>query len=301
MLKRALNNSLYNFNRRYNHHETNYLIKNNYLSVSDHIKDAVANKEPVVALESTIITHGLPYPNNYETALEVEQVIRDSGAIPATIAFFNGKLKVGLNKEEIELVAKSAINNKAVKLSRRDLSYALSNQVNGIVGGTTVSGTMIAAEAANIQIFVTGGIGGVHRDVNESLDVSADLVEFSKTRVAVFSSGVKSILDIGKTLEYLETLGVCVCTLDNSGSNEFPAFFTSKSGFYAPYNLRTTSDAAREIYIISNKIKIFNLIRFFILFLNLILKVFLEKLKILKKKKPNLKSNKTIAKKLVMS
>ena len=204
--------------KRYN---SSYLAKNQFIKVNDQIKDAVRNNSPVVALESTIITHGLPYPNNYETALEVENVIRDAGGIPATIAFLNGMLKVGLTKDEIEIVAKSSIKNTAVKLSRRDLSYALANQSNSLIGGTTVSATMIAAEAAKIPIFVTGGqflivnflcaffkivknlfigIGGVHRDFTESMDVSADLIELSKTKVTVISSGIKSILDIGKTL-----------------------------------------------------------------------------------------------------
>ncbi len=146
--------SLLSLNKRYN---SSFLMKNQFLKVNDQIKDAVLDNKPVVALESTIITHGLPYPNNYETALEVENVIRNEGGIPATIAFLNGMLRVGLTKEEIELVAKSSIKNEAVKISRRDLSYILSSKSNSLIGGTTVSATMIAAEAANIPIFITGG------------------------------------------------------------------------------------------------------------------------------------------------
>jgi pseudouridine-5'-phosphate glycosidase/pseudouridine kinase len=220
------------------------LLKNELLVISDEIRNS---EKPVVALESTIITHGLPYPINLETALEVENEIRSENAIPATIAFLNGKLRVGLNKTEIEQVAKSHEN--ALKISRRDLAYLFANHDDPkLVGGTTVSGTCIAAHAANIPIFCTGGIGGVHRDYTTSMDVSADLQELARTPVAVVSSGIKSILDIQRTLEYLETLGVCVYTLAESGTKELPAFFTSHSGFDAPYNCRNEIEAARMIH-----------------------------------------------------
>lgn len=220
------------------------LITNNLLEISDEIK---YSNQPLVALESTIITHGLPYPTNLEMALDVENEIKAQGAVPATIAYLNGKLKVGLNKTEIEYIAKN--HQDSVKLSRRDLPFIFSQSKNSsLVGGTTVSATCIAAHAANIPIFCTGGIGGVHRDFIHSMDVSADLQELARTPVAVVSSGVKSILDIQKTLEYLETMGVCVVTLYKNGSKEFPAFFTSKSGFEAPYNCLSETDAARLIY-----------------------------------------------------
>lgn len=248
LLKSFLSFEKKRFNRHYSS-VNNLLIRNDFIVVNDTVKEALDKNKPVVALESTIITHGLPYPNNYETALEVERIIRDSNAIPATIAFIKGKIYVGLTNSEIEQISKATDQQNSVKLSRRDLSYIFSTPQNDkLIGGTTVSATMIAAEAANIPIFVTGGIGGVHRDFTESMDVSADLIELARTRVAVISSGIKSILDIGKTLEYLETFGVCVSVLNENGSSEFPAFFTSKSGHHAPYNLRTISDAASLIH-----------------------------------------------------
>ena len=216
-----------------------------YLEISKEVRAAKAQNKPIVALESTIITHGLPFPTNMQTAFEIEQEIRNFGVVPATIALVNGKLKVGLTKSELEHVAKS--HESAVKLSRRDLTYAFALSTPELVGGTTVSTTMMAAHSAGISIFVTGGIGGVHRDYNDSLDVSADLQELARTPVAVISSGVKSILDIGKTLEYLETMGVCVYTLDSQGTREFPSFFTSKSGFDSPYNLLNEQQAASVI------------------------------------------------------
>lgn len=221
----------------------NSLIKNNFLEISDEIKNT---NKPVVALESTIITHGLPYPANLETALAVENEIRSLGVVPATIGFLNGRIKVGLNINEIETIATK--NQNAIKLSRRDLPYVLAApDRDSIIGGTTVSATCIAAHAANIPIFCTGGIGGVHRDYIDSMDVSADLQELARTPVAVVSSGVKSILDIGKTLEYLETMGVCVTTLNETGSKDFPAFFTSSSGHESPYNCRNEKEAASLI------------------------------------------------------
>ena len=220
-------------------------INNKYLEISEEVLEAKARNKPIVALESTIITHGLPFPTNLQTAFEIENEIRKFDVVPATIALLNGKLKVGLTKAELEYVAKS--HEYAVKLSRRDLTYAFALSTADAVGGTTVSTTMMAAHSAGISIFVTGGIGGVHRDVNDSMDVSADLQELARTPVAVISSGVKSILDIGKSLEYLETMGVCVYTLDSQGSREFPSFFTSKSGFDSPYNLLNEQQAAQVI------------------------------------------------------
>lgn len=220
------------------------LIDNDFLVISDEIR---SSGKPVVALESTIITHGLPYPTNLETAIRIENEIRAQDCVPATIAFLNGKLRVGLNGKELEQLADGHKN--AVKISRRDLAYVLANpNDSSLIGGTTVSGTMIVAHAANIPIFCTGGIGGVHRDYANSMDVSADLQELARTPIAVVSSGVKSILNIQKTLEYLETNGVCVYTLARNGSKQFPAFFTQDSGFEAPYNCLDEKQAARIIH-----------------------------------------------------
>ncbi|XP_045028924.1 uncharacterized protein LOC116921268 isoform X2 [Daphnia magna] len=211
------------------------------IEISDVVTQAIKNNEPVVALESTIITHGMPYPANLETALKVENVIKAKGAVPATIGIIKGRVHVGLTADQLELLA--TMREPCLKTSRRDLPYVLSKKING---GTTVSGTMLVAAKVGIPIFVTGGIGGVHRGAEESFDISADLTELGRTPVAVVSSGVKSILDIGKTLEYLETQGVCVATLGSN--NDFPAFFTPSSGFQAPYRLETTTDAARMIH-----------------------------------------------------
>lgn len=227
------------FHRMFNP-EANLLVKNNYLVISDRIKEALATNKPVVALESTIITHGMPYPANCETALKVEEIIENEGAVPATIALVNGKLKVGLEKSEIEHIGN--IKEGVKKVSRQDLSYLFAKKHE--LGGTTVSATMIAAHAAGIPIFVTGGIGGVHRDFNETMDVSADLFELARTSVTVISAGIKSILDIGRTLEYLETLGVCVAAFK---TNEFPSFYSAKSGFTVPFKLDSTVDAAKLI------------------------------------------------------
>ena len=183
---------------------------------------------PVVALESTIISHGMPYPQNVQTAREVEQIIRDAGAVPATIAIIDGKICVGLNDEQLERLGTA---QDAIKVSRRDLAYVLSQK---LLGATTVAATMICAELAGIEVFVTGGIGGVHRGAETSFDISADLQELAQTNVAVVCAGVKSILDIGLTLEYLETNGVPVVSVGQPG---FPAFFTRESGFKADFQL----------------------------------------------------------------
>ncbi|XP_064652421.1 uncharacterized protein LOC135503064 [Lineus longissimus] len=211
-----------------------------YFVLSEEVSEGINSKKPVVALESTIITHGMPYPHNLSTAKEVEEVIRNNGAIPATVAILNGRIHVGLTEPELEELASST--TPAVKTSRRDLPHVISQKLNG---GTTVSGTMIAANKVGIPIFVTGGIGGVHRGAESSMDISADLTELGRTPVAVVSAGVKSILDIGRTLEYLETQGVGVFSY--GPTKDFPAFFTPKSGFDAPYNVRTPMQAAQII------------------------------------------------------
>ncbi|MCB5559124.1 pseudouridine-5'-phosphate glycosidase [Anaerosalibacter bizertensis] len=209
-----------------------------YMEIKEEVKNALNEKKPVVALESTIIAHGMPYPKNVETALEVERIIRDRGAIPATIAILDGKIKVGLSKEEIEYLG-SAEN--VSKVSRRDLPFIVAKGLNG---ATTVASTMIVAKMAGIKVFVTGGIGGVHRGAEESFDISADLQELAKTSVAVVCAGAKSILDIGLTLEYLETFGVPVVGFK---TDEFPAFFTRKSGFGVDYNVDSEEELAKAI------------------------------------------------------
>jgi len=207
-----------------------------YLEISSEIKNALKNKLPIVALESTIISHGMPYPQNMETALKVEQIVRDNEAIPATIALLNGKIKVGLNGSEIEYLAKSG--SEIVKASRRDLPYLLSQKIDG---ATTVASTMIAANLAGIRVFATGGIGGVHRGASESFDISADLQELANTNVAVVCAGIKAILDLGLTLEYLETFGIPVLGFQ---TDELPAFYTQKSGFNVNYKMESTSEIA---------------------------------------------------------
>ncbi|CAG4922765.1 unnamed protein product [Colias eurytheme] len=210
------------------------------LVFSDEIQSAKKDNKPIVALESTIITHGMPYPKNLETALEVENIIRNQGAIPATIAILKGQLTVGLTSYQLENLAQS---KGAIKASRRDLAMVMAD---GLDGATTVAGTIIAAELADIPVFVTGGIGGVHRDGENTMDVSADLTELGRSKTLVVCSGVKSILDIGKTLEYLETQGVTVCSFGES--KQFPAFYTRRSGHEAPYNVVSAEHAARVLH-----------------------------------------------------
>uniref|UniRef100_A0A4W5MSH5 Zgc:136858 n=1 Tax=Hucho hucho TaxID=62062 RepID=A0A4W5MSH5_9TELE len=200
------------------------------------VSEALAENRPVVALESTIITHGMPYPHNLSTAKVVEAIVRTEGATPATVGLLQGRVHVGLSSEELDYLAQSKTS---LKVSRRDLPYAISK---GFCGGTTVSGTMIAAHRAGIHVFVTGGVGGVHRDGENSMDISADLTELGRTPIAVVSAGVKSILDIGRTLEYLETQGVCVVTFGTSMN--FPAFFSPQSGFTSPYHVNNAEEAA---------------------------------------------------------
>ena len=208
---------------------------NDYLDIHPDVEDAIKNKLPIVALESTIISHGMPYPDNIETAIMVEDTVRSNNAIPATIAIINGRLKVGLTKKEIEFLA---TNNKVRKISRRDLAIAVSKKLSG---STTVASTMIIAKLAKIAVFATGGIGGVHRGAEKTFDISADLEELSKTNVCVVCAGPKAILDIGLTLEYLETKGVPVIGYKTS---ELPAFYSSKSGFNVDYRVDAALDIA---------------------------------------------------------
>ncbi len=209
-----------------------------FLQFSPEVQAARAAGKPIVALESTIISHGMPYPQNVQTAREVEQVIRDAGAVPATIAIIDGRICVGLSDEQLEVLGNS---KDAIKVSRRDLAYVLAQKK---LGATTVAATMICAQLAGIEVFVTGGIGGVHRGAETSFDISADLQELAQTSVAVVCAGVKSILDIGLTLEYLETHGVPVLSVGQPG---FPAFFTRDSGFKADFQIDSAEDQARFI------------------------------------------------------
>jgi pseudouridine-5'-phosphate glycosidase len=209
-----------------------------FLQFSPEVQAARAAGKPIVALESTIISHGMPYPQNVQTAREVEQVIRDAGAVPATIAIIDGKICIGLSDEQLEVLGNSS---DALKVSRRDLSYVLAQKK---LGATTVAATMICAQLAGIEVFVTGGIGGVHRGAETSFDISADLQELAQTSVAVVCAGVKSILDIGLTLEYLETHGVPVLSVGQPG---FPAFFTRDSGFQADFQIDAADEQARFI------------------------------------------------------
>ncbi len=211
----------------------------NYLDYTPEIQQALKNGAPVVALESTIIAHGMPYPENRDTALELEAIIREVGAIPATIAIIGGRIKIGLGAEELEYLARHPEVHKA---SRRDFALILSK---GESAATTVAATMIAAHLAGIRIFATGGIGGVHRGAEENFDISADLQELAKTPVAVVSAGAKAILDLPLTLEYLETMGVPVIGI---GTDEFPAFYTRNSGLAAPYRLDAPGEIAQMLH-----------------------------------------------------
>ena len=209
---------------------------NKYLDISPEVQQALAEGKPVVALESTIISHGMPYPKNVETALLVEKTIRDNGAVPATIAIIGGRLKAGLSPEEIEYLGKSG--RKVAKVSRRDLAAIVAR---GADGATTVTTTMIIAHMAGIRVFATGGIGGVHRGAETTMDISADLEELANTPVMVVCAGAKSILDLGLTLEYLETKGVPVI---GYGTDELPAFYTRRSGFGVDYRVDTPAQLA---------------------------------------------------------
>ncbi|CAE6419598.1 unnamed protein product [Rhizoctonia solani] len=217
------------------------------LTIHPEVEDALAHGRPVVALESTVITHGLAYPENLKTAISCEKNVRENGAIPATIALLEGKLHVGLERRQLEVIADvESLKNAGkapIKLSRRDIAPAMSLGQNG---GTTIAGTTIIAHLAGIKVFATGGLGGVHRGGEISWDVSADLTELGRTPIAVVASGAKSILDIGRTLEVLETQGVTVASYDNNG--DWPAFFTPRSGYKAPWAFNNPKDAARSIY-----------------------------------------------------
>ena len=207
---------------------------NNYLEISDEVRNALDNGKPVVALETTIVSHGMPYPTNLEVAHKCEQIIREAGATPATLAIINGVIKVGLTDEELMYLATS---KEIAKVSRRDMTYILSTKQSG---ATTVSATMMIAKMVGINVFATGGIGGVHRGASETWDISADLEELAETEVIVVCAGAKAILDLPKTLEYLETKGVPVI---GYGTNHLPAFYTSDSGLEVPIRV----DDARSV------------------------------------------------------
>ena len=213
---------------------------NRYLDISTEVKEALEQGKPVVALESTIISHGMPYPQNVETAMNVEKLIRENGAVPATIAIIKGRLKAGLSAEEIDYLGKTGAG--VAKASRRDLAVLCAR---GEDGATTVTTTMIIAHMAGIKVFATGGIGGVHRGAETTMDISADLEELASTPVMVVCAGAKSILDLGLTLEYLETHGVPVI---GYGTKELPAFYTRKSGFGVDYELDTPEELAAAFH-----------------------------------------------------
>lgn len=211
-----------------------------YLKIAPHVQEALANNRPVVALESTIISHGMPYPQNVQTALTVEQIARDMGCVPATVAVIGGVLTVGCSKDEIEQLAR--LGTGAIKVSRRDFPVVA---VERLDGATTVAGTMYAASLAGIDVFATGGIGGAHRDSERTMDISADLEELQNTDVMVVCAGAKSILDIGLTLECLETRGVPVIGFK---TDEMPAFYTRKSGYWVDYRLNSARDIAEAYH-----------------------------------------------------
>lgn len=212
---------------------------NKYIDYSDEVYEAIKQKKPIVALESTIISHGMPYPQNVETALEVEKIIRENGSVPATMAIINGRIKVGLNRDDLEFMA---TDKNILKASRRDIPYIISKKLNA---ATTVAATMIISNLANIRVFVTGGIGGVHRNGESTFDISADLQELSNTNVAVICAGAKAILDLQLTMEYLETFGVPVVSYK---TDELPAFYSRTSGIKSNFRLDTPEEIARMIH-----------------------------------------------------
>ena len=217
------------------------------LTILPEVAEALRTGRPVVALESTIISHGMPYPKNVETALSVEAMVRSKGAIPATIAIMDGKCYVGLTEEQVTFFGQA----KGVwKVSLRDIPYVLSKN---LYGATTVAATMRIADMAGIKIFVTGGTGGVHRGAASSMDISADLTEMTQTSVAVVSAGVKSILDIELTLEYLETKGIPVVTY---GQDAFPSFYSSKSGYTSPLRLDTPEEIAALLHTLPTRCRL---------------------------------------------
>lgn len=212
------------------------MIKNEYLLISPEVQHALDNNLPIVALESTIISHGMPWPQNVVTAKSVEEVVRENGAVPATIAIKDGKCLVGLSDADIEYLGRTP---HVWKVSLRDMPFVISQQ---LPGATTVAATMRIASMVGIKIFATGGIGGVHRGAETTMDISADLTEMGQTNVAIVAAGVKSILDIGLTLEYMETIGIPVVTY---GQDEFPSFYSTKSGFQSPLRLDTPEAIAK--------------------------------------------------------
>ena len=214
-------------------------MTNDYLDIAPEVRDALASNRPVVALESTIICHGMPYPRNAETAMQVEAAVRDGGAVPATIAILDGRLKVGLEEHQVRDLGERGPG--IAKCSRRDIPFVLAR---GDDGATTVAATMIIAAMAGIRVMATGGIGGVHRGVEETMDVSADLEELARTNIAVVCAGIKSVLDIGRTLEYLETVGVPVVGF---GTDTVPAFYARSSGFPVDYRVDSPAEAAKAI------------------------------------------------------
>ncbi|MBQ1675143.1 MAG: pseudouridine-5'-phosphate glycosidase [Oscillospiraceae bacterium] len=214
---------------------------NKYLDIAPEVQEALREGRPVVALESTIISHGMPYPQNVETALNVEKILREGGAVPATIAIIGGRLKAGLTAEEIDYLGRTGAG--VTKASRRDLPVLVAKKMDG---ATTVTTTMMIAAMAGIEIFATGGIGGVHRGAETTMDISADLEELAQTPVMVICAGAKSILDLGLTLEYLETKGV---TVIGYGTKELPAFYTSHSGFGVDYELDTPEELAEAFHV----------------------------------------------------
>ena len=213
---------------------------NKYLIIKKEVKEALENNIPVVALESTIISHGMPYPENFKTALECEKIIRDNGAVPATIACINGSMHVGLEEDEIEYLAKKG--KEVIKTSRRDLPVVIAKKLDG---ATTVATTMLIASLAGVKVFATGGIGGVHRGVEETMDISADLEELGSTNVAVVCAGAKAILDLPRTLEYLETKGVLVVGYQ---TDYLPAFYTRTSEYKLEYRMDTPKEIAESLY-----------------------------------------------------
>ena len=220
---------------------------NKYIEFSKEVENAIKNNLPIVALESTIISHGMPYPENVKTALECEKIVRESGSVPATIAILNGKLKVGLSAKEIDFLGKKGLD--VVKTSRRDIAYNVANKIDG---ATTVSATSYIASLANIKVFATGGIGGVHRGAENTFDISADLEELAETNVLVVCAGAKAILDLGLTMEYLETKGVPVIGYKTSA---LPAFYSRESDYLVNFRI----DSPQEIANVFNTQLLLNL------------------------------------------
>ena len=224
-----------------------------YLKVSEEVQQAISDRRPVVALETTIYTHGFPYPDNLSLASNLESLVREYGGVPATIGILDGVARVGLGADELHRLVSTAGNAETLKISRRDFGFALgSKNASGrpFNGGTTIAGTMILAHIAGIKIFATGGLGGVHRGAETTMDVSADLTELGRTPVTVISSGCKAFLDLPKTLEYLETQGVAVATFSDGrdGPVDFPAFWTRESGVPSPKTIRSEAEAAAIIH-----------------------------------------------------